>query len=278
MKIFITIIISILFLNIIEAQDDPFGIYHKEANVAEQGTQFTDDGFKLKMSKEQKKMYKKQKRLALSPKERALKTKQASGITPLTSSEERKMKKIEKKEKKLEKLKSQFKKDSTGKLTYTPKGNGKFKKDSTGKEVWTPTKQRHFRPLSIFKRHKKSVGDIAADATRGKNKEKTGEQNKLTRLNEKYGLDSLDRDVKMKAERGVPLTTFQYIRYRKALRNEYLLKKKTKKIYAKAIIDMQSKTTQKMMKKRAKENKQRDKKRNRKMFYRRMRTIITFWN
>jgi len=262
--ILITTILTILLLNNLKSQtvdgDPNYGIYHEKADVSIQGSQFAQDGFQIAKDKQQKKLFNKQKRLSLSPREKALKMKQDSAQN-LNSLQKRKLKKIEKKEKKLEKLKGSFETDS-----------------ATNKQMWTPTKKRSFKPFSIFKIHKKTNSENVADATRGSKKNMSKEQKKLTRINKKYALDSLEKDAKFKAESGFAISGIQYIRYKKALRKEYLLKKKTKKIYKKALLDIQSKSTKKMMKERAKENKKRDKKRSRKMLFRKITSFITFWN
>jgi len=265
MKIFFAIvlftIICLLKTNAQTVDGDPnYGIYDKNAEVSESGTQFSKDGFQIAKNKQQKKMLKKQKKLSLSPREKAIKMKQEEG-GKLSFMEQRRANKIAKKEKKMEKLKGTFETDS-----------------ASNKQMWTPVKKRHFRPFSIFRLPKKSNSDKIADATRGKNKDMSKEQKKLMRIEKRYSLDSLEKDAKFKAESGFAISPIQIFRYRKALRKDYLYAKKTKKIYKKALMDIQSKSTKKMMKQRAKENKKRDKKRSRKMWFKKMKGIITFWD
>ncbi len=265
-KIIFLVIVIFIFKNI-SAQtvdgDPNYGIYSKNADVSPSGKQFTTDGFTIKQNKKQEKNYKKQKNFSLTWEEKALiyRRDNPDPNSPLTAAEQIRIKKIEKKQKKLDKLKGEFKLDS-----------------ATNKQMWTPSKKTNYNPFSYMRLPKKKASDEVADATRGETKDMSKEQKKLVKINKKYGLDSLERDAKFKAQSGFPITAYQEILYKRAIKKEALLKEKTKKIHLQAIYDMQDKSTQKMMKERAKENKKRDKKRSRNLLFRKIRAYITFWN
>jgi len=239
---------------------ESYGVEHKEAPYSLSGTQFTEDGFTIKGNKQEKKLVKKQKKYSLTPKEKAIKLRKESGDT-LNFVEEIRYKKISRKEKKFEKLKGEFTTDS-----------------ATSKVSWSPVKKRSFNPFALFKISKKKKPSEASDATRGENKNKTKEQKKLDRWNKKFNLDSTETSIKGKAESGFPLSPLQVHVYKKALRKEYKLKKKTDKLYKKALLNIQADNTKKMMKKSAKKAKKRDNKRSRKLFFKKVWRSVSFWN
>lgn len=243
-----------------DVTDENYGVIHKDAPYSLSGTQFSEDGFTVKSNKYEKKLLRKQKKYSLSPKEKAIKLRKESGDT-LSVFEELKYKKISRKEKKLDKLQGEFETDS-----------------STQKVSWSPVKKRSLNPFKMFKFERKSKSDEISDQTRGEDSQKSKEQRKLDRWSKKYDLNENETDIKGKAESGFALSPLQIVTYKKALRKEYRLNKKTDKLYKKALMNIQSESSKKMMKKSAKKTKKRDKQRARKKVYRKIWGTIKFWD